>query len=441
MKAALLVAGEGVRFYPLSHNKSKHMIPVAGRPLLEHSIVELKDAGVTDVLLVVGYKKDVLKEYFKDARARLGVDIHFIDQDFSKGKGTGVAAGFARAFAGSDPFLLAYGDLQYDGATIKEFIGEFTKHQPDALLALKEVPDPSLYGVVELDASGNATRIVEKPKPGDSPSRMTNAGIYVFSPAIFDAIDKTTLSPRGEIELTDSVQILINEGKKVRGHDIKDGWWRDIGRAYDLLDANAHYFTRIRKMIKGTVEPNVNIKGEVYVGEGTLIRSGTYIEGPVYIGDGSDIGPNAFIRPNTYIGNKCRIGNACEVKASIIMSGTKISHLSYVGDSIIGENVNFGAATIAANLRLDHKMVAIKEKGQLIETGRKKLGVICGDNVNVGCNANLEPGVRIGANCIIGPNVVVSEDVEPDTAVYMKWGELAEHYVMRKIVPPSGEEK
>ncbi|MFX0101147.1 MAG: bifunctional sugar-1-phosphate nucleotidylyltransferase/acetyltransferase [Candidatus Hodarchaeota archaeon] len=422
MKAALLVAGLGKRFYPLSHNRSKHMIPVAGKPLLEHSITELKEAGVDHVILIVGYKKEVLQDYFQDGR-KWGISIEYVDQDFSKGRGTGIAAGFAREKVGDNPFLLIYGDLQYDSETIKGMITEFEKEQIDALLSLIEIEDPSLYGVVELDENGYATRIVEKPKPGESESKMTNAGIYLFSPEIFKAIDKTGLSPRGEIELTDSIQILVNEGKKVKGYDIKKGWWRDIGRAYDLLDANAHYFTKIQKMIKGTLEPNTHIKGDVYVGENTIIRSGTYIEGPVYIGDNSDIGPNAYIRPNTYIGNNCRIGNACEVKASIIMSNTKISHLSYVGDSIIGDNVNFGAATIAANLRLDHKAISVKENGQMISTGRRKLGVICGDNVNVGCNVNLEPGVRIGANSTIGPNIVVSEDVEPDTKIFIKWAD------------------
>ncbi|MHA1715947.1 MAG: bifunctional sugar-1-phosphate nucleotidylyltransferase/acetyltransferase, partial [Promethearchaeota archaeon] len=270
-------------------------------------------------------------------------------------------------------------------------------------------------------------------KFGESDSKMTNAGIYIFKPVIFDAIERTGTSPRGEIELTDSIQILINEGKKVKGYDIKDGWWRDVGRAHDLLFANSHYFTKIKKTIKGTIEPNVNIKGDVYIGENTLVRSGTYIEGPVYIGDNCEIGPNAYLRPETYIGNNCRIGNACEVKASIILSNTKISHLSYVGDSVIGEGVNFGAATIAANLRLDHKNIEIRENGRLVSTGRRKLGVICGDNVQVGCNVNLEPGVRIGANCIIGPNIVVSEDLDHNTMMYMRVQERQKLYTIKKI--------
>ncbi|MHA1680671.1 MAG: bifunctional sugar-1-phosphate nucleotidylyltransferase/acetyltransferase [Promethearchaeota archaeon] len=431
MKAVLLVAGLGKRFYPFSHTRSKHMIPVAGRPLLEHTIVELRDAGINEVLLVVNYKREILMEYFGDG-SRLGVKISYVVQDFSKGKGTGVAAGFARDFAGGDAILLTYGDLQYDSATIRELVKTYEEKKPDAILALLEIEDPSQYGVIELDEDGMVTRIVEKPKPGDSDSKLTNIGIYVFSPLIFPAIDRTGISPRGEIELTDSIQILIDDGRRVLGHDIKSGWWRDIGRASDLLLANAHYFSRIKKTILGTVEPNVTIKGDVFIGDGTLIRSGTYIEGPVYIGQGCDIGPNTYLRPNSFIGNNCRVGNACEVKASIIMNNTKISHLSYVGDSVIGENVNFGAATIASNLRLDRKDVEVVEDGKKVSTGLRKLGVLCGDNVNVGSNVNLEPGVSVGANSTIGPNLVISEDIEPDSLVYMDKKARRDSYTVKK---------
>lgn len=441
MKAVLLVAApsDNARFFPLAHNRTKHMMPVAGRPLLERSILELKEAGVDEILLVVGYQKEVLKDYFKDGSV-LSVKIHFIDQDFIEGKGTGIATSFAKNFAGNDPFLLIYGDLQYDAKTIRDIIRAFQQNDPDAMLALSRVDDPSQFGIVELDDRGLVTRILEKPEPGQSESDLANAGIYVFKNVIFDAIARTEVSSRDEIELTDSIQILINDGRKVVGYDLDGAWWRDIGRAHDLLDANAHYFTKIKKLIKGNIERNVQIKGEVYIGANTIVRSGTYIEGPVYIGYDCEIGPNAYLRPNTYIGDRCRIGNACEIKASIIMAGTKISHLSYVGDSVIGENVNFGAATIAANLRLDHKQVALREQGALIPTGLRKLGVLCGDNVNVGCNTNLEPGVRIGANSIIGPNVTISEDIEPDTLVYIKWTEK-EFYIKKKIGQSSEEEQ
>ncbi|MEX2682550.1 MAG: bifunctional sugar-1-phosphate nucleotidylyltransferase/acetyltransferase [Candidatus Sigynarchaeota archaeon] len=441
MKTVLLVAGRGSRLFPFDHGRSKHMIPVAGRPLLEQSIIALKDAGIKDILLVVGYKAEVLKAYFKDGSIH-SLNIKYIDQDFSKGKGTGYAASLAKDFVGKEPFLLVNGDLQYEASTIKDMVKEWQNCDADILLAISHVDNPTEYGVVELDGQGFVSRIIEKPKPGVSSSKLTNAGIYICKPLIFDAIARTKPNARGGIDITDSIQNLIDEKRKVKGFDMGSAWWCDIGRAHDLLDANQHYFAKMRKLLRGKIESNVKIKGEVYIGARTIVRSGTYIEGPVYIGEDCEIGPNAYIRPNTYIGDKCRIGNACEVKGSIIMSGTKISHLSYVGDSVIGENVNFGAATIAANLRLDHKEISLRgENGQLIPTGLRKLGVLCGDNVSVGSNANLEPGVRIGANCIIGPNVTVSEDIEPDTMVYIKWRDLKDFYVKKKISHPEGSEK
>ncbi|NMC05429.1 MAG: NTP transferase domain-containing protein [Candidatus Lokiarchaeota archaeon] len=434
MKTVLLVAGRGSRLFPFDHGRSKHMIPVAGRPLLEQSIIELKDAGIKDILLVVGYKSELLKDYFKDGSIH-SLNIKYVDQDFTKGKGTGYAASLAREFAGTGPFLLVNGDLQYDAATIKAMLKAWRKEDVDVLLAMSHVDDPADYGAVELDEAGLVTRIIEKPKPGMTASKLTNAGIYICKPIIFDAISRTKPNARGGIDITDSFQILIDEHRRVKGFDLGTAWWRDIGRAHDLLDANQHYFGKMRKLLRGKIETNVKLKGEVYIGARTIVRSGTYIEGPVYVGEDCEIGPNAYIRPNTYIGDKCRIGNACEVKGSIIMAGTKISHLSYVGDSVIGENVNFGAATIAANLRLDHKEISLRENGLLIPTGLKKLGVLCGDNVSVGSNSNLEPGVRIGANAIIGPNVTVSEDIEPDTMVYIKWRDLKDFYVKKRIDP------
>ncbi|MBN2153958.1 MAG: NTP transferase domain-containing protein, partial [Candidatus Lokiarchaeota archaeon] len=440
MKTVLLVAGRGSRLFPFDHGRSKHMIPVAGRPLLEQSIIALKDAGIRDILLVVGYKSEVLRAYFKDGAIH-SLNIKYVDQDFTKGKGTGYAASLARDFVGGDPFLLVNGDLQYEAGTIKDMLKEWQMGEADLLLAISHVEDPSEYGVVEIDAKGFASRIIEKPKPGQSPSKLTNAGIYICKPLLFDAIARTRPNARGGIDITDSIQILIDENRRVKSFDMGAAWWCDIGRAHDLLDANQHYFAKMRKLLRGKIESNVKIKGEVYIGARTIVRSGTYIEGPVYVGEDCEIGPNAYIRPNTYIGDRCRIGNACEVKGSIIMGGTKISHLSYVGDSVIGENVNLGAATIAANLRLDHKEISLRENGHLIPTGLRKLGVLCGDNVSVGSNSNLEPGVRVGANSIIGPNVTVSEDIEPDTMVYIKWRDLKDFYVKKKIERNEGMEK
>ncbi|MHA1754813.1 MAG: bifunctional sugar-1-phosphate nucleotidylyltransferase/acetyltransferase, partial [Candidatus Odinarchaeia archaeon] len=202
----------------------------------------------------------------------------------------------------------------------------------------------------------------------------------------------------------------INEGKTVLGCIIQS-WWLDVGSPWDLLEANKIVLTRIHRSINGIIEPGANLIGDIIVEKNAIIRSGAYIIGPVLIDEEADIGPNCYIRPYTYIGKKVRIGNACEIKNSIILNGTHIGHLSYVGDSIIGHDVNFGAGTIIANLRFDNKPVYMNLKGKKVCSNRRKLGAVIGDNVKTGIGVNIIPGIKIGANSVIYPNVTVTIDV------------------------------
>jgi bifunctional UDP-N-acetylglucosamine pyrophosphorylase/glucosamine-1-phosphate N-acetyltransferase len=167
--------------------------------------------------------------------------------------------------------------------------------------------------------------------------------------------------------------------------------------------------------IEGDIEDGVHVQGPVRIAEGARVRSGAYIEGPVCIGSGSDIGPNCYLRPSTCIGADVRVGNACEVKNSIIMDGTRVPHLSYIGDSVIGERCNLGAGTITANIRFDKKNVKVEIKGERIDSGRRKLGVIIGDDAQTGINVNLLPGVKVGASAWIAPGLTVYEDIKSGT--------------------------
>lgn len=177
-------------------------------------------------------------------------------------------------------------------------------------------------------------------------------------------------------------------------------------------------------LVEGEVENTVTVKPPVRLGKGSILRAGTYVEGPAVIGENCDVGPNSYIRPFTSIGDKCRVGNACEIKNSILMHNTRVPHLSYVGDSIIGENVNFGAGTITANLRLDEKPIYVTVKGQRVNSERKKLGALVGDNVKTGIGVTIMPGVTIGPDSAIGANLTVDSDVPRNTFVYTK-GEVA----------------
>ena len=190
--------------------------------------------------------------------------------------------------------------------------------------------------------------------------------------------------------------------------------WLDLSYPWDLLPANESLLAGIKSQNLGEVEENAVIKEAVSIGKGTAIRSGAYIEGPVIIGEGCDIGPNCYIRPHTSIGDGCHVGAAVEIKNSIIMKGSKIPHHNYVGDSIIGEQCNFGAGTKIANLRLDKKNIQVAG----IDTGRRKLGAIIGDRVETGINVSINVGCVIGNNTFIGPGAVVSGVILPNSKVF-----------------------
>ena len=183
----------------------------------------------------------------------------------------------------------------------------------------------------------------------------------------------------------------------------KDDWF-DVGRPWDLLDANVWALKRMEQKVLGTVEQGAHLIGPITVAESARVRSGAYIEGPVFIDEEADVGPNCYIRSGTSLGKKTRVGNGCEIKNSLIMDGTHIGHLSYVGDSVIGEKCNFGAGTITANLRFDDGRIEMVIKGKVVDSGRRKLGVVMGDNVKTGIQSSFMPGVKVGANTWVGAN-------------------------------------
>jgi len=249
---------------------------------------------------------------------------------------------------------------------------------------------------------------------------LANAGIYVFSSEIFSKIRETKASDRGELELTDAISLLLAEKKTVLAVKVPHDDWMDIGRPWDLLEANRWALMRREHKVRGYIENGAYLVGPVMVKETARIRSGAYIEGPAFVGEGSDIGPNCYIRPYTSIGKKVRIGNACEIKNSIIMDRAHIGHLSYVGDSIVGEDCNLGAGTITANYRLDGGTIKMMVKDRVVDSGRTKLGAVLGDNVKAGINALFMPGVKVGCNSQVGPGAVVYRDVPADVAVLLK---------------------
>ena len=417
MKAVILVAGEGKRLRPITSSRPKPMIPIAGKPLLEHTIIALKNVGIEHVLLIVGYKEELVKEYFKDGLDKFNIKIEYIIQD--EYLGTAHATGYAKDFIESEePFLMMYGDILVDPVVFEGLIKTFKENKAEGLISLFSVDNPQNYGIISLNSEGFVEKIVEKPSPDQNVGNLANAGIFVFNPLIFKAIEKTEKSVRNEFELTDSMEILVKQlNGKIIGYDIKNRFWSDVGLPWQLLEANDFLLNLIDSKILGTIEENVNLSGKVHVGKNTVIKSGTTIQGPCFIGDNNIIGPNAFIRPCTAVNDNCHIGMS-EIKNSIVMSNTSIPHFNYVGDSIICEEVNLGAGTKISNLRLDNKSVKLNIRGKLVDSKRRKLGSIIGPKVKIGVNASIMCGKIIGEGARIGAQTLVVEDVAPHTLYY-----------------------
>ncbi|MDH5447827.1 MAG: sugar phosphate nucleotidyltransferase [Candidatus Bathyarchaeota archaeon] len=415
MKAVILVAGKGTRLHPLTLTRPKHLVPVGGKPIIDHILTALKNAGINEVVFIVNYMAERLQHHLGDG-TKYGMKFEYAVQ--KQLNGTADATSFAEPFMKKD-FLLTYGDWLTTSDAINAVLKIHRKEKPAATMAVVSVENPEHYGIVELENSF-VKAIVEKPHRDEAPTNLANAGIYVLSTEIFEAIKHTEQSPRGELEITDSLSLLLEEGHKIAAAKLSSSEMFDVGLLWDLFEANRWVLEKTKPKKEGQIEDASHLISPITIEEGARIRSGTYIEGPVFIGKDSDIGPNCFIRPYTSIGQKVRIGNACEIKNSIIMDKTHIGHLSYIGDSIIGENCNFGAGTTIANYRLDGRSVKMKVKDKVLDTGRRKLGVVLGDDVKTGINALFMPGVKVGNNCWIGPNVVVYRDVPPNTIIMFK---------------------
>ena len=414
MKAVVLSAGEGIRLRPLTLTRPKHLIPIGGKPLLEHLLTSLKTASLEEVLIVVHYMSEKIQGFFGDG-SKLGLQIKYVFQKEMGGTADAIAT--IEPFV-EDDFLLVYGDLLITPNVIKQVLHSYEKEKPTVTMAVVPVEYPENYGIVKLDDS-HVTDIFEKPSK-EAPTNLANTGIYVFPTEIFQKIRQTSPSSRGELEITDSLRLLLEEKQSVLAVPVSSEEWLDVGRPWDLFEANERVLSQTEPVVEGEIEDGAHLTGPVSVARGARIRSGAYIRGPVFIGENSDIGPNCYIRPYTSVGRHVRIGNACEIKNSVILDETQIGHLSYIGDSVIGEECNLGAGTIVANYRLDGKTVKMMVKDEVVDSGRTKLGVILGDRVKAGINSVFMPGVKVGHNSWIGPNVVVYRDVPSKTRVLLK---------------------
>lgn len=401
MEAILLAAGYGKGLEPLTHTRNKVLIPVINKPLLEHHINNLVALGISKIIIVTNYMAEQIDSYVRKLAGSLSCEVKLVLQKRPLGTGDAVRRGLEEV--SSDYFLIVYGDVYIR----HEDLGGVVK-LGRSVVGAYEVSDPRRYGVLITDGS-LLKSVVEKPK--SVCSSMINAGIYVLNRKLEKYLGDLSLSPRGEYELTDALTRLAEEEPI---HVYRLSYWKDLGRPWSLLELNKDLMSSwSSKVVKGKVESGVTIKNSVYIDEGAEILSGTYIVGPAYVGRDSVVGPNSYIRPYTVILNNSKIGYNVEIKESVVMDKTHVSHHAYVGDSIIGEGCNLGAGTITANLRFDEKPVSYIVKGVRESTGRVKFGAVLGDFVKTGVDVSLMPGVKVGAYSWIYPGTVVTKDVPP----------------------------
>jgi bifunctional UDP-N-acetylglucosamine pyrophosphorylase/glucosamine-1-phosphate N-acetyltransferase len=368
------------------------MLPAGDGPLVERAVDAAARAGADEVVLVVGYEGDAVREHFGETYR--GTQIRYAEQ--AERRGTAHAVRCATEHVDG-----AFAVLNADTYVDPERVDALFDASP-AVLASR-VPDPSSYGVLET-ANDHVTGVVEKP---DDPSTdLVNAGAYVFPEVATDWLDVPE-SDRGESELTDVLERVATEFEVT---PVEADEWLDVGRPWELLEANERYLGTLERRLDGEVSAAASIDGDVVVESGATVKPGTVLEGPVLVRSGATVGPNAYVRGATLIDEDATVGNAVEVKNSVVGKDTSVSHLSYVGDSVLGRHVNFGAGTVVANRRHDEAPVRVTTKGERVSTGRRKFGVVVGDDVHTGIDTNLNAGVTLATGTTTTPGETVTHD-------------------------------
>jgi bifunctional UDP-N-acetylglucosamine pyrophosphorylase/glucosamine-1-phosphate N-acetyltransferase len=368
------------------------MLPVADRPLAAHAADAAVSAGADELILVAGYEADAVRDHFGEEYG--GVPVTYAVQNEQAGTADAVRAA-AEHLDGE--FAVLNGDNLYEPDAITDLF------EGGPSVGAVRVEDPSNYGVLSAE-DGTVTDIVEK--PDDPPTDLANAGAYAFPEKARGWLDVPE-SERGEHEITDVLAKVIAE------HDV--GYaamdrWLDVGRPWELLEANEWKLGELDRDVRGEVHADADLRGDVVVEEGAEIDAGVVIEGPALVRSGASVGPNAYVRGATLVGEDAKVGHSVEVKNSVVGRGSHVAHLSYVGDSVLGRNVNFGAGTNVANLRHDDDPVRLTVKGERVSTGRRKFGVVVGDEAKTGINASLNAGVKLSRGATTKPGEVVTRD-------------------------------
>jgi len=389
-QAVILAAGEGQRLRPFTVTKPKTMLSIGDKPILQYVIEALAQNGIRDIIIVVGYRREQIFNYIGDGE-QLGVGIKYITQE--KQLGTAHALMQAREVV-QDEFLVFPGDNLIDAGTISGFISA----KPTAML-LKNVEDTTRYGVV-ITEDDKVKGVIEKPKEAES--EIINTGIYSFTREIFNFIDS-------ELNIPDVINNMVDQEYSVSAQETK-GTWLDVVYPWDILKLNNAILQQITTNLGGTIEAGASVKGLVSIGRDTVIRSNSYIMGPVVIGENCDIGPNVCILPATSIGDNVVISPFTEVENSVIGNDVNIGPASIIQDSVIDESCIIRGHFTACNGEVEAR---INDESHLVTVGAM-LGVGC----NLSSSVTVQPGAIIGNYAQIQAMKLISGQLPDRSSVY-----------------------
>jgi glucose-1-phosphate thymidylyltransferase len=344
MKALVLSGGSGSRLRPITHTSAKQLLPVANKPVLFYGLEAIRDAGITDVGIVVGDTAAAIQEAVGDGGS-FGLNITYIRQDAPRGLAHAVL--IARDFLGEEDFVMYLGDNFIVGG-ITPLVDAFRSGQPDAQIMLTHVSDPRQFGVAELDASGEVIRLEEKPR--HPRSDLALVGVYIFTSAVHKAVEQLTPSWRGELEITEAVQWLIDNGHGVRSTTIT-GYWKDTGNVADMLEVNRMVLEGLEPARHGMVDAATELIGRVVVEDGAEV-SASRIVGPAIIGAGTRVS-DSYIGPFTSVARDCTIAD-CEIEYSIVLRGASLQGVRRIEASLIGHDVE---VTPAPRVPKAHRLV------------------------------------------------------------------------------------
>jgi UDP-N-acetylglucosamine diphosphorylase/glucosamine-1-phosphate N-acetyltransferase len=424
MKALILAAGYGTRLHPLTQSRPKAMLPLLDKPLLHHVIDSIREAGLKEIVLVVGHYREQIEAYFRDGSG-LGVKIRYAEQAEAKGEYDAVLAA-EQALAGENQFLMTDCDIITTTDRFRDTLKAVKSS--DMALSLVEVPNPSQFGIVALEGKKIST-IVEKPKPGTEPSNLAVAGVYIFTSEIFDMLRQTK-------DLEVGIQGLIDEGHTVYASHSKDPWV-DVGRTWNVLDASPVLFERLRRHesaridTSASVSDTAHIVGDVWISAGARVFPGAALVGPIYVGPDAVVGNNCLIRDYAILNRNVSVGFSCEIRNTVMMPGSRVGHLAFVGDSILGFDADLGASVVLSNYRFDGQEVQVMLRDQLVSTYTDKFGAVIGDAAKIGCGTVVLPGRTIGYNSWVDPGVVIRKDVPDNTHLHLK-----QEYKVEERQPP-----